>query len=407
MPAPRKYPLELRERAVRMYRTAEPKPVIRRMAEDLGVHHEALRNWIRQAEADAGERGDLLTTAEREELAALRKENVQLKRANEVLRTASAFSRPSSTRPGPGDGARRRAPAPGVEPVLRELNIPSTTYYRWRQAETEPCERHRRDAELTSKIRQVHDESGGIYGSPRVHAVLKREGTRVGRKRVERLMRQAGLAGISPRRSKSFTRRDPDADLAPDLVQRDFTASGPNRLWVTDLTMITTLEGPLWLSAIRDAFSRRVVAWETSARADADLVLTTLEYALASREATPGELIHHADHGCQYTSVKLTTRLVRAGIQASMGSVGDSFDNALAENLWMLIKTEGVRGRTFATRAEANLALFEYIDGFYNPRRIQKRLGYLSPIEYEEKHYADQAAAEQVNLTPRQPALAS
>lgn len=113
MPAPRKYPLELRERAVRMYRTAEPKPVIRRMAEELGVHHEALRNWIRQAEADAGERGDMLTTAEREELAALRKENVQLKRANEVLRTASAFSRPSSTRPGPGDRARRRASAPG------------------------------------------------------------------------------------------------------------------------------------------------------------------------------------------------------------------------------------------------------------------------------------------------------
>ncbi|MFD3759668.1 IS3 family transposase [Streptomyces sp. NPDC058622] len=170
----------------------------------------------------------------------------------------------------------------GVEPVLRELNIPSSTYYRWRQAETEPCERHRRDAELTSRIRQVHDESGGIYGSPRVHAVLKREGVHVGRKRVERLMRQAGLAGISPRRGKSFTRRDPDADLAPDLVQRHFTASGPNRLWVTDLTMIATLEGPLWLSAIRDAFSRRVVAWETSARADADLVLTTLS-SLASR----------------------------------------------------------------------------------------------------------------------------
>lgn len=293
----------------------------------------------------------------------------------------------------------------GVEPVLRELSIPSSTYYRWRQAEKEPCERHRQDAELTGMIRQVHADSGGIYGSPRVHAVLKREGVRVGRKRVERLMRQAGLAGISPRRSKGFTRRDPDADLAPDLVQRDFTADGPNRLWVTDLTMVTTLEGPLWLSAIRDAFSRRVVAWETSARADADLVLTSLEYALASREVAPGGLIHHADHGTQYTSVKLTTRLVRAGIQASMGSVGDSFDNALAENLWMVIKTECIRGRVFATRAEANLALFEYIDGFYNPRRIQKRLGYLSPIEYEEKHYASRAAAEQVNLKPRQPAL--
>ncbi|MFE3526615.1 IS3 family transposase [Streptomyces sp. NPDC059161] len=216
-------------------------------------------------------------------------------------------------------------------------------------------------------------------------------------------MREAEIAGISPRRG-GFTRRDPKAALAPDLVERDFTAPAPNRLWVTDLTMITTGEGPLWLSAIRDAFSRRVVAGETSARADADLVLTTLEYALASREVEPGKLIHHADHG-RHTSVKLTTRLLRAGVGASMGSVGDSYDNALAENLWMIVKTECIRGRVFATRAEANLALFEYIDGFYNSRRIQKRLGYLSPVEFEEKHYADQATAERTNLKPRQPAL--
>ncbi|MFD9286318.1 IS3 family transposase [Streptomyces mirabilis] len=213
----------------------------------------------------------------------------------------------------------------GVECVLRELSIASSTYYRWRRAEREPCERRRRDVELTGQIKEIHADSGGIYGSPRVHAVLKREGVRVGRKRVERLMREADIAGISPRRS-GFTRRDPKATLAPDLVERDFTASAPNRLWVTDLTMITTGEGPLWLSAIRDAFSRRVVAWETSARADADLVLTTLEYALASREVEPGKLVHHADHGCQYTSVKLTTRLLRAGVEASMGSVGDSYD---------------------------------------------------------------------------------
>ncbi|MER6695235.1 IS3 family transposase [Streptomyces minutiscleroticus] len=295
-----------------------------------------------------------------------------------------------------------------VEPTLRELHIPSSTYYRWRQAKKEPCERRRRDAELTAKIQQIHAGSGGIYGSPRVHAVLKREGVHVGRKRVERLMREAGLAGISPRRAgKGFTRRDRNTDLAPDLVRRNFTADRPNRLWVTDLTMVSTLEGPLWLSAIRDAFSRRVVAWETSARADADLVLATLEYALASREVEPGQLIHHADHSCQYTSVKLTTRLVRAGVEASMGSVGDSYDNALAENLWMLIKTEGLRSRAFATRAEANLALFEYIDGFHNSRRIQKRLGYLSPVEFEEKHYAEQAATERTNLKPRQPALTS
>ncbi|WP_405701864.1 IS3 family transposase [Streptomyces sp. NBC_01383] len=293
-----------------------------------------------------------------------------------------------------------------VEPTLRELRIASSTYYRWRRAEKEPCERVRKDVELTGRIREIHTDSGGIYGSPRVHAVLKREGVQVGRKRVERLMREADLAGVSPRRS-SFTRRDPKATLAPDLVERDFTAPAPNRLWVTDLTMITTTEGPLWLSAIRDAFSRRVVAWETSARADADLVLSSLEYALASRDVEPGRLIHHADHGCQYTSVKLTTRLMRAGIEASMGSVGDSYDNALAENLWMLIKTECVRGRVFATRAEANLALFEYIDGFYNSRRIQKRLGYLSPIEFEEQYYADRATAEQPNLNIHQPALTS
>ncbi|WP_329327033.1 IS3 family transposase [Streptomyces mirabilis] len=294
----------------------------------------------------------------------------------------------------------------GVECVLRELSIASSTYYRWRRAEREPCERRRRDVELTGQIKEIHADSGGIYGSPRVHAVLKREGVHVGRKRVERLMREADIAGISPRRS-GFTRRDPKATLAPDLVERDFTAPAPNRLGVTDLTMITTGEGPLWLSAIRDAFSRRVVAWETSARADADLVLTTLEYALASREVEPGKLVHHADHGCQYTSVKLTTRLLRAGVAASMGSVGDSYDNALAENLWMIIKTECIRGRVFATRAEANLALFEYIDGFYNSRRIQKRLGYLSPVEFEEKHYADQATAKRTNLKPRQPALTS
>ncbi|MET8413732.1 IS3 family transposase [Streptomyces sp. NPDC005195] len=233
-------------------------------------------------------------------------------------------------------------PRLGVECVLRELHISSSTYYRRRRREKEPCEHQRRDAELTERIRKIHSDSGGIYGSPRVHAALKREDVHVGRKRVERLMREADLAGISPRR-KGFTRRDPKATLAPDLVGRDFTASAPNRLWVTDLTMIATGEGPLWLSVIRDAFSRRVVAWETSARTDADLVLSSLEYALASCEIEPGKLVHHADHGCQYTSIRLTTRLLRAGVVASMGSVGDSYDNALAENLWMLIKTECVR----------------------------------------------------------------
>ncbi|WSY43890.1 IS3 family transposase (plasmid) [Embleya sp. NBC_00888] len=188
----------------------------------------------------------------------------------------------------------------GAEPVLRELHIPTSTYHRRRRSVEVLCERRRFDLELTARITAIHAGSDHTYGSPRVHATLAREGVRVGRKRVERLMREAGLQGISPnRRPEGFTRRDPAAGLAPDLVRRDFTARVPNRLWDTDLTMIPTGEGPLWLAAIRDAFSRRVVAWETSARADADLVLTVLEYALHGRDVTPGTLVHHADHGCQ------------------------------------------------------------------------------------------------------------
>jgi putative transposase len=246
-----------------------------------------------------------------------------------------------------------------------------------------------RDRELTALIRQIHTGSGGVYGSPRVHAMLRRAGQRVSRKRVERLMRQAGLTGVSPARKVCTTVRNPADALSDDLVKRDFTASAPNRLWVTDLTLIDTGEGPLWLSSIRDAFSRRIVAWHTSPRADAELVCTALEYALASRDYERGELIHHADHGAQYTSIKLTTRLLKAGIRASMGTVGDSLDNALAENFWSVLKTECVRRTSFPTRADADLALFEYIDGFYNTRRIQKNLGWLSPDEYEAAWHAE------------------
>lgn len=213
--------------------------------------------------------------------------------------------------------------------------------------------------------------------------------------------------GISPRR-KGFTRRDPKATLAPDLVNRDFTAPAPNRLWVTDLTMISTGEGPRWLSAIRDAFSRRVVAWETSARADAHLVLTTLEYALASREVEPGKLIHHADHLNPPITHPSSSQLTccKPELKRPWLRRGQLRQRARGEPV-VLIKTECVRGRVFATHTEANLALFEYIDGFYNSRRIQERLGFLSPTEFEEQHYAEQATAEPPNLKPPQPSLTS
>ncbi|MCU7827141.1 IS3 family transposase [Kitasatospora sp. DSM 101779] len=219
-------------------------------------------------------------------------------------------------------------------------------------------------------------------------------------------MRQAGLQGVSPRRPRSLTRRDPAADLAPDLVQRDFTAGAPNRLRVADVSLIPTGEGPWWLATIRDAFSRRIVGWHTSERADADLVLTALEYALHGRPVEPGKLIHHSDHGCRYTSIKLTTRLLKAGIEPTRGSVGDSYGNALTENFWRVLKTECVRRTTFATRTDADLALFVSIDGFSNTRRVQQRLGWLSPDEHQAKYCADQARAEPVAVELPEPILA-
>lgn len=264
-----------------------------------------------------------------------------------------------------------------------------STFYDWRKAEASPCARRLRDAELTEKIRQIHADSDGTYGSPRIHAMLHRAGQAVSRKRVERLMRETGIAGVSPARKVRTTVRNPDDPRSDDLVKRNFTAAAPDRLWVTDLTLVPTGEGPLWLASIKDAFSRRIVGWHTSATADTALVLTALEYALALRKPpSDGTLIHHADHGAQYTSIALTTRLRKAGIAASMGTVGDSFDNALAENMWSVIKAERLRRRELPTRADAERELFEYIDGFYNTRRIQKRLGWRSPDEYETGFWA-------------------
>ncbi|MGJ6970135.1 IS3 family transposase [Streptosporangium sp. G11] len=281
-----------------------------------------------------------------------------------------------------------------VEPILRVLGVPVSTYYGWRERVARPSARAVADALLLEeivKIRAGH-EFAGTYGSPRIHLELRRRGVRVSRKRVERLMRQAGLQGAFMRKgfTTGSTRQDPRHQAAPDLVCRDFSASAPNRLWVADLTRILTGQGVLWLASVRDAFSNRVVGWKTSDRANTELVLGALEFALWSRDVRTGQLIHHSDKGCQYTAIRFTQRLADAGIAPSTGSVGDSFDNALAENLWSTIKVELVYRTTWATREEADTALFRYIDGWYNPRRIQKGLGGLSPDEYEAAWYARQ-----------------
>lgn len=283
-----------------------------------------------------------------------------------------------------------------VDLVLRVLGIAPSTYYDWRARRISPGRRQLEDAELLEmivKVRTSH-EFAGTYGSPRVWLALRRQGVRCGRKRVERIMREHGLQGAYLRKGwkGGSTRQNPRHTAAPDLVERNFTATAPNRLWVADLTRILTGQGVLWLASVRDAFSNKVVGWATDARADTELVLTALNHALRSRNIQDGQLVHHSDKGCQYTALRFTQRLADAGVAPSTGSVGDSFDNALAENLWSSIKIELLywAGTQFATRAEAEATLLRYIDGWYNPRRIQEGLGGLAPEEYEEAWRQDQ-----------------
>ena len=283
--------------------------------------------------------------------------------------------------------------------LLRVLNIAESTYYQWVRAAEQPCDRDLVDLGLLSNIYEIWEASGFTYGADRVHRQLRRDGIRVGRKRVERLMAGQGWHGAFLRRGwrGGSTRQDPRHTPAPDLVNRNFTADRPNRLWVADATRIPTGEGVFWLAAVRDVFSRRIVGWKTSDRCDTDLILAALEYGIWSRDVRDGQLIHHSDRGSNYTSFRFSQRLQDNGIRPSMGSVGDSYDNALMENFWSTLKIELVYRTSWRTRDEAENAIFEYIDGWYNTRRIQRELGYLSPDEYEAAWHAQ---TEPDNLTP-------
>jgi putative transposase len=223
----------------------------------------------------------------------------------------------------------------GVEPILRVLQIPTSTYYHWVARRRRPSPRDIEEVWLGEQIERIHTDSGETYGAPRVHAQLGREGIRVSRKRVERLMRAQGLQGAFLRkRWRGCTRRDPKATPAPDLVNRDFTADAPNRLWVADISRIPTGQGPLWLATVRDAFSRRIVGWKTSDRADTDLVLGALDLALWDRHLEPDRLVFHSDHGAQggfnRSSQHLDVRSCDAGAQTAAVGLGGPACDAVA-----------------------------------------------------------------------------
>lgn len=281
----------------------------------------------------------------------------------------------------------------GQHPVAllcRVLRVSRSGFYAW--LEREPSARARADAALAERIREVHQESRGTYGAPRVHAELaETDGIHCGRKRVARLMRAAGLAGVCRRRTARTTRREENAGVSDDLVRRAFTASAPNRLWVADITYLPTWQGFLYLAVVLDAFSRRVVGWAMADHLRTELVLDALEMALWNRRPAPG-LVHHSDHGCQYTSLAFGSRCRRAGIAVSMGSVGDCYDNALAESFFATLECELIARSRWRTHTEARMAVFDYIEGFYNPRRRHSALGYLSPAAYERRQRNPDAA---------------
>lgn len=272
--------------------------------------------------------------------------------------------------------------------MCRALEVNRTSFHDWERRA--PSDRTLTDAFLIEKIKQIHADSDGTYGARRVHAELRLEhDIHVGRKRVERLMKTAGISGLLARKRRRTTVRLPGVRVAADLVERDFRPDGPDQTWSADITYVSTWEGFLYLAHVQDLFSRLIVGWSMADHLRAELVLDALEMALARRRPDSG-LIHHSDQGCQYTAVLFTKRCAKAGVEVSMGSVGDCYDNAVCETFHATLKKEKIYRQSWPTRATARTAIFGYIEGWYNPRRRHSTLGYLSPIEFE-RHHAELA----------------
>jgi len=263
--------------------------------------------------------------------------------------------------------------------LCRVLGVSASGYYAWRQRP--PSARARADAGLTARISAIHQYSRATYGAPRIHEELSVAGIHVGRKRVARLMKAAGLGGVSRRKWMTTTVRDHNARPAPDLVNRQFVAPAPNCLWVADITYIPTWAGFLYLAVVLDTFSRRIVGWAMATHLRTELVLEALDMALGQRR--PAAVIHHSDQGSQYTSLAFGKRCDEAGVRPSMGSVGDCFDNAMCESFFATLECELLDRRRFKTQIEARMAIFEFIEGWYNPHRRHSAIDYLSPIDYE------------------------
>ncbi len=287
--------------------------------------------------------------------------------------------------------------------MCRLLQISRSGFYAWLGRPMSA--RARADLALSAKIEAIHRRSRGVYGSPSIHAELADDyEIRVGRKRVARLMRAASLRGATLRRYVVTTQPDLQAPRAIDLVERQFYADGPDRLWVADITYIPTWSGFLYLAMVLDVYSRRIVGWSMETHLRTELILAALNMAITQR--TPSAVIHHSDKGCQYTSYAFGKRCREAGVMPSTGSVGDAYDNAMAESFFATLERELLSRRRFKTQAEAKMAVFEWIEGWYNPHRRHSSLGYRSPVNYERAHQRSNQETRSFYRVPRQTAPA-
>ena len=276
-----------------------------------------------------------------------------------------------------------------IKTMSRTFGVSRSGFYAWRERPSSA--RFVADAKLTARIKTIHQASRETYGAPRIHAELADEGIQVGRKRVERLMKAAAIAGVSRRKGPRTTLRDERVRPALDLVDRDFTAEDPDQLWVADITYVPTWSGLLYLAVVLDAFSRRIVGWAMGHNLKTQLVLDAMNMALEQRR--PADVIHHSDQGSQYTSIAFGLRCKEAGVRPSMGSVGDAYDNAMCESFFATLECELLDRRKFQTKAEARMAIFQFIEGWYNPGRRHSALGYQSPINFERSVHAQLKSA--------------
>ncbi|WP_434083659.1 IS3 family transposase [Escherichia coli] len=386
---------EVRQRAVRMVLESQGEydsqwATICSIAPKIGCTPETLRVWVRQHERDTGGGDGGLTTAERQRLKELERENRELRRSNDILRQASAYFCEGGVRPPLEkvmpllDKLRKLY---GVGPVCSELHIAPSTYYHCQQQRHHPDKRSaraQRDDWLKKEILRVYDGNHQVYGVRKVWRQLLREGIRVARCTVARLMAVMGLAGVL-RGKKVRTTVSRKAVAAGDRVNRQFVAERPDQLWVADFTYVSTWRGFVYVAFIIDVFAGYIVGWRVSSSMETTFVLDALEQALWARR--PSGTVHHSDKGSQYVSLAYTQRLKEAGLLASTGSTGDSYDNAMAESINGLYKAEVIHRKSWKNRAEVELATLTWVD-WYNNRRLLERLGHTPPAEAEKAYYA-------------------